>query len=319
MAALSTDADKVQPLRWGSISARTAMVSRAGALVAIGNTSRVMRWGRRHVIKILNPETPSHWAALEASWTASLHEAGLPVPEVVDLVEVEGRPGIVFTLIPGPTMLEAIIANPGAVKTHAQRLAEVQAYLHRVEPPAGLPWLRDRLSRKMSEAASLSEEVRARALGHLGDLDDGHQLCHGDLHPGNIVLASAGPVVLDWFDVAVGHPFADVVRTSIMVRPRVLTPPPHYLPGSTNGLLEQFHWAYLHAYLEAAGTSLSEVATWEFPVAAARLCEQGEHADLEVWLRAMTSGTRQAVSRCSSAGLGMMAGSNTSRLRVAGS
>lgn len=291
------------------------MPSRAGALVAIGNTSRVMRWGTQHVIKIFNPETPSHWAALEASWTASLHEAGLPVPEVVDLVEVGGRPGIVLTLVPGPTMLDAIIADPAGVETHGQRLAEVQAYLHRVQPPAELPRLRDRLIRKMNEAASLSEEVRALALAHLADLDDAHQLCHGDLHPANVILASAGPVLLDWFDVAVGHPFADVVRTSIMVRPRVLTPPPHYLPGSTNRLLEKFHRAYLCAYLDAAGTSLSEVAMWELPVAAARLCEKGEHDDLEVWLRAIASGTKQAASSCSIEGLGTMAGSNTSRLR----
>ena len=35
-------------------------------------------------------------------------------------------------------------------------------------------------------------------------------LVHGDLHPGNVLGSSAGPVVLDWGDACVAHPFFDL-------------------------------------------------------------------------------------------------------------
>jgi len=33
---------------------------------------------------------------------------------------------------------------------------------------------------------------------------------HGDLHPGNVLGSSTGPVVLDWGDACVAHPFFDL-------------------------------------------------------------------------------------------------------------
>jgi tRNA A-37 threonylcarbamoyl transferase component Bud32 len=35
-------------------------------------------------------------------------------------------------------------------------------------------------------------------------------LVHGDLHPGNIAVTSGGPVIFDWSDGAVSHPFLDL-------------------------------------------------------------------------------------------------------------
>lgn len=263
------------------------MADRPGALVAVGNTSTVLRWGTHHVVKLLDAATPPHWAGLEAGWTASLHALGLPVPEVTDLVESDGRPGIVFRHVPGPTMLERILTAPTTVAGFGRQLADLQHEIHRTRPPDDLPRLRDRLERKTREATTLSASNRRRALAQLDRLPDGDELCHGDLHPGNIILAAEGPVVLDWFDVAIGHRCADVVRTSILIRPRVHTPAPRYLPGSSNPLLERLHRAYLAAYLERSGAELAELARFEVPVAAARLCEPGQHADLVSWLQGL--------------------------------
>lgn len=42
---------------------------------------------------------------------------------------------------------------------------------------------------------------------------DEHRLCDGHLHPGNIIMGTDGPVIVDWFDVARGPPSADVARS----------------------------------------------------------------------------------------------------------
>jgi aminoglycoside phosphotransferase (APT) family kinase protein len=43
-------------------------------------------------------------------------------------------------------------------------------------------------------------------------------LVHGDFHPGNVVRTAGGPVVFDWSDAAVGHPFVDVATWTSWLR-----------------------------------------------------------------------------------------------------
>ena len=45
-------------------------------------------------------------------------------------------------------------------------------------------------------------------------------LIHGDLHPGNVVLGPDGPVLIDWSDGAVGHPFIDLPTFLLRVKGR---------------------------------------------------------------------------------------------------
>lgn len=50
-----------------------------GRVVAIGNTAVVHEWTPTTVVKLLRPDTPVAWAAMEALWTSRLHDLGLPV------------------------------------------------------------------------------------------------------------------------------------------------------------------------------------------------------------------------------------------------
>lgn len=253
--------------------------------LAVGNTSVVYAWDEGRIVKVFGPDIPTHWAQLEANWTERVHDAGLPVPEVVEVTEVTGRPAIVYQRVRGRTMLQTLVAPDADVGGIAGELAELQLWLHAVEPPSGLPRLRDRLRSKIHDAPDLDPVARARVIAELEQRRDGTALCHGDLHPGNIIVTPAGPIIVDWFDVSVGSPAADVARTSLLIRPQPLAGPPHYLPGSTNALLDRFHTAYLSHHRTATGTGAEEVAAWEVIVAVARLCEPGHHDDLAALVR----------------------------------
>ncbi len=66
--------------------------------------------------------------------------------------------------------------------------------------PDDLPSLRDLVRRKIDTAAELPVELADFALEKLDGLPDGDRLCHGDLHPGNLLLGRDGPAVIDWTD-----------------------------------------------------------------------------------------------------------------------
>lgn len=52
-------------------------------------------------------------------------------------------------------------------------------------------------------------------------------ICHGDLHPFNVLLADDGPVVIDWTASRIAHPAYDVANTSLLLEiPPLAAPAP---------------------------------------------------------------------------------------------
>ena len=89
----------------------------------------------------------------------------------------EVRPdGLVLERIAGPTMLADLRRRPWRLRAHARLLAGLHERLHEI------PW-------------------------------EGGALVHLDLHPDNVLLSPAGPVVLDWTNARVGEPALDVALT----------------------------------------------------------------------------------------------------------
>jgi aminoglycoside phosphotransferase (APT) family kinase protein len=50
----------------------------------------------------------------------------------------------------------------------------------------------------------------ASACRRLEQIGPAPTLVHGDLHPWNVALGAGGPLVYDWSDAAVSHPFVDL-------------------------------------------------------------------------------------------------------------
>ncbi|MBM3277789.1 MAG: phosphotransferase [Candidatus Handelsmanbacteria bacterium] len=101
-------------------------------------------------------------------------------------------------------------------------------------------------------------------------LPAGDRLCHGDFHPGNLLLTPAGPVIIDWIDASRGNPAAGLARTSLLFRAHMATSP---VPAAWRPILEGFHHTYLAAYLDAAPQRQGEFRRWFPLMAAARLGE----------------------------------------------
>jgi aminoglycoside phosphotransferase (APT) family kinase protein len=112
------------------------------------------------------------------------------------------------------------------------------------------------------------------ALATLDGLAGGDRLCHGDYHPGNVVLARAGPVVIDWSNVTRGHPAADVARTRLMFRLGDLPPGS---PPLLRALERHGRGAFVRLYLRRYGRKhpldRALLDRWEIVRAADRFSE----------------------------------------------
>lgn len=103
-------------------------------------------------------------------------------------------------------------------------------------------------------------------------------LCHGDFHPGNVILSATDEVVIDWVDASLGDPLADVARTSVLLSGAAYAAP----DGPQSTLIRNFQSDYLSCYLDGADADRIQYRRWIPIVAAARLSEGV--AEAESWL-----------------------------------
>jgi aminoglycoside phosphotransferase (APT) family kinase protein len=256
-----------------------------GELIARGNTSDVWRWSDDTVVKVLRPEIPAHWAALEYEITRRVREAGLPVPATDGVVEVNGRPGVVLEHVAGPSMWSRMKDDPDEVPRLVEELVDLQEQVLAAGPIEGLPDLAERLHAKIDEAAQLPADERAEAHHLLAGLPTGTALCHGDMHPANVLGSSRGWIIVDWFDAAIGYPLADYARSALLMPPAsAVESANRHLDGATVDLLGRLHDAYLASLARRGRAEAGSFEAWEAVLAVARMSEPVQTSDLHaVW------------------------------------
>lgn len=249
-------------------------------LIARGRTADVYAWGEGQVLKLYQDWFDRDSIAYEARLGQAVHACGLPVPAVGEIVQVNGHNGLIYERVDGPSMQDAVLAHPWRVFGHARRLARLHADMHASRLQADLPAQRPRLERKIRQAAVLPSNLRPAVLEKLAQLPDGERLCHGDMHPGNVLLASKGEVVIDWVDATCGNPLADVARTSIILLGAAASP--QLANGWAKTFVRLFHAVYLRRYFQLRPGGVGEYRRWLPVVAAARLDEG--ITEIEGWL-----------------------------------
>jgi Phosphotransferase enzyme family len=244
-----------------------------GEQLATGSRSAVFAWGRNAVAKVPFAATPEAWIHFEALYTAAVHDAGAPAPRFMGIEMVDGRAASIYERVHGRSMWEHMVEQPGQVAACTRSLAELQAHLFTLVPPVALPAQRDRLTCKIRAASARFDPALVVALELLPPTPPS-RLCHGDLHPGNIIMASGGPVIIDWFDAARGSHVADIARSSLLMSTRAHgSEGPGHLPGAQPDMLERVHDSYLDAITELLAPDPDDVRRWEAVVAVARVAE----------------------------------------------
>jgi aminoglycoside phosphotransferase (APT) family kinase protein len=194
----------------------------------------------------------------------------VPAPQIFDVLDVEERRGILMERVTGPSMLADLIKNPFRAVKYARLLADLHAQMHERSIP-DLPSQHDSLRQRIREA-KVSPEIQTTAVQRLDRLPEGTALCHGDFHPGNVVLTAHGPRILDWPTAMSGNPLGDVARTSLILR--LLEPSPEMsIPWALRLVRDIFHTTYLKRYMKLRSVSREAIEAWLLPVAVARTLE----------------------------------------------
>jgi uncharacterized protein (TIGR02172 family) len=242
-----------------------------GNLIGQGRTAQIYAWEDSQALKLYFAGWSASSVEQEAQVSRAVATTGLPVPATGNVVAVDGRFGILFERIAGPSMLQQFSARPWTVVHSLRVFTDLHLAMHTRTVP-GLPSQREQVTRLIGEASAASAAMRAQAQERLERLPDDHVLCHGDYHPDNVLMTRTGPVIIDWGSASAGHPLADVARTELLLQ---MGEPPSaqrrkWLFTSARALVRR---AYLRRYLRRSPARAAELALWRFPIAVARLGE----------------------------------------------
>src|SRR5688572_11512086 len=102
-----------------------------GARLAEGRMAEVFEYGDGRVLKLFRAEASQWDIEHEVHNTRVVRESGFDAPRIDDVIEVNGRPGIVFERIDGASMLTRMMQDPARINDFACILAEVHAQMHR--------------------------------------------------------------------------------------------------------------------------------------------------------------------------------------------
>ena len=183
---------------------------------------------------------------------------GYPVPAVEEVSD-DGL-SMVMERVDGVDMVATVIRHPWTIRHQGRLLADLHQRLHALEAP---DWLGP------------------------APVGRGQRLLHLDLHPLNVLMSPAGPVVIDWTNACRGDPAVDVALTwALMVagdvpRGRVLSA----LVGRVRSVLVR---SFLDASdQDAARIVLPEVVAWKVKDPNISVVEQGR-----MWRLVSESGAR---------------------------
>jgi uncharacterized protein (TIGR02172 family) len=223
------------------------------------------------VIKLFSSSVSKELVEEEVRLTNLARSCGIRTPRIFEMVSDSDRWGFSYQKLNGPTFLDLMLQEGRDMDDLARSLAQVHRELHE-HSEAGMPALKDRLRRSIEECTG-RDELRKRALESLSGLPDGDRVCHGDFHPGNIIVTGEGNFILDWIDASSGHYLADVAKSLVLIL--AWLPDQLRRMGSevSSGEIERFYRSYRsHAFISTPENE-ELVDRWMLPVAVARLCQ----------------------------------------------
>ena len=248
----------------------------------IPGTGNLYAWGEGQILKFYGDGAPEGWVQHLGSMERAIHAAGLPVPAVGDMIEIDGGLGQVYERIEGGPMADVLLNPSGAdadtIVDLAHVFAQVHAEIHDRRGVPEVPSQRELLPPVIRRIDVLPPDLKEAVLEALDELPDGDRLCHGDYHPFNVLMSPRGPYVIDWNNAHIGNPLEDVARSALILSGVSVSQPP------LRSGVDRFAEAYLDRYFELNPGDRQQLAAWQPIVAAVRLSDG--IPELEEWLLA---------------------------------
>lgn len=211
-----------------------------GKLIGMGNTANVYEWEEDKVLKLFHEGYSDEAINLEYNNAMAIRDMGFLKPKAYDLISYDARKGIIYDGVKGESLLDWVLRT-GDISL----CTDYMAMLHKdiiQNDIYNVPDYKDFLRYHIPD--TLSVDKRNELSQMIDKLADDNTLCHGDFHPGNIMISEGRMYVIDFMNVCHGPYLYDIARTVFLVE---YTPVP--LEAPNRDMIIQFKKALADLYL----------------------------------------------------------------------
>jgi uncharacterized protein (TIGR02172 family) len=219
-------------------------------------------------IKIYKPYVQKREIEYEANLQKMAFDYGLPVPEIYDIIEIDGQIGMVMEYINGVPLSKIILENKSDKKLeeYLVKSIEIQDRINKIETDK-FPPMRDMQKCCILRTNKLAGEEKDKILNKIENISYENKLCHGDLHFLNLIQTSDDLKIIDWGHASSGNPDADICHTYLLYKM----------------YFNNFHdisSKYLEIYCKIKKIDMLKIMSWLSIVAGVTL-EELEECDIE--------------------------------------
>lgn len=238
-----------------------------------GRTAEIYHYQEDKVLKLFNKGFSEPVIDYEYKINRIVQEKFPFTPKVYDKIIIDGRIGLIYDFIQGPSLSDVLFQQPFKMFSLIKQLVNLQVTMHQIEVPelkSQLLYLKE----SIENVNLLDKSTKEQILNQIDSLPDGDRLCHRDFHIENIIYSPKGLIVIDWMTARRGHPLGDVARTRYFIgfsAPLDKIPLVLRLPLKLARSIGRKY--YENQYCKLTNYSKKEIKKWELVTLASRLNE----------------------------------------------
>ena len=245
--------------------------------IGAGACGEVFRLDDETIIELYYPRVTKEESEQGKALAKQAFVMGVPTAISYDIVEADGRTGVVYELIKSKTIGELIRGDEDHLEEYVDMYAAVCRQIHGIEAePGQLPSFKDINRSDIPNVTGITEEERAYLHRFLDLIPDRMNCLHGDLNINNIMVQNGECCLIDMGEFSTGTPMFDLSRILFSME----------FAGAAKGEFNSFYKLpqdivthILHLFLEKYfGCPLAEAektypdAAWLYPLAWFRCC-----------------------------------------------
>lgn len=184
-------------------------------IIGVGNTATIYEWEEGKVLKLFSRGRTKEEVEIEFHNSIAVRNMTFAKPRAYEMIFYEGSYGIVYDWLKGESLTDWVMRT-GELHKCAVLMAELHKNILK-NTSDDVPCYKEFLKFFILNETSMNHQQRDDALYRIDKLPDGNALCHGDFHPGNILISNEETAVIDYMNVCYGDYLYDIARTVFLV------------------------------------------------------------------------------------------------------
>ncbi|MCT4542418.1 MAG: phosphotransferase [Vallitalea sp.] len=187
---------------------------KCGKIIGVGNTATVYEWENDKVLKLFYQGYPKKSVEKEFHNAMSIRDMDFAKPKAYKIISYKERIGIIYDRVEGESLLDWVIKTG-----NVHECALYMANLHKAivqNTISDVPNYKGFLKNHIPNTPEVDTN-KTEMINMIDKLPSGNALCHGDFHPGNILISNGHTAIIDFMNVCHGNFLYDVARTVFLI------------------------------------------------------------------------------------------------------